>query len=809
MNRLMALLVLLSSVWAWSEEPEPETQDPETASGLEYKAGGPATVGDPIRVSNLTPVHDETDLVVRTGIGDFALTRKFSYGTWTDSRSKLWKNRPSWFAPDAADGGVETTTEWWSPMESYATLTITVGHVGGEPELPTASIQVRDLSGDLVNTEDLMEVGGPGFAPASGGARLEFEYSSAVSHAVRDIEHITLVRPGVGRFRYSRSEESVHYWTSIHTTTTRRFRLTGIFPDGYATDGGSRTPICTVTRDGATCFGGQTVTWTRGGGSATPSQVTSVSLNNVEVLRFGYTWDHRLETVEHVLTGQTTRYDYDGHFQVVSQVSGESRTLFTKAWGGSIVRCGELPGQPNVSSTAMSGESTPSGGFTYAPEYQAGETCFGAGDPRKTSASNAALSGEVVKQTFTTSGGSTSAVNLTCQAGGNACSMVSDVSASWSVNHDPWVDPTDFWRRDYRGSHTVLTQHTSETGAYVPFIEVTKVEAGAIDSSGMGALSTTNYTWQYAHAGETHQRLPETESIASVLQSGGTSTTRFRYDLTTKQLKAVIKTGWTRTVTGTLVQKHVATFMFDRHVCSQSSTPDPHGRVLETHGPCFVQSVNSTDCDVVSTPVRSVPVTQFEYWPQTEPDGKGGRLKEKRVLVGGEGDPLCGSRTLVTRYARYDARGNVLEERDPNDTVTTRVFTGDRLMSETVTSGHGEARTATTRYFYHPSQGGRLSAKQFPSGEWEVYCWRLNADASCRSGGTPADQLQWQARLNTVVQGPGEPANFASDILEKTIFTYTPRPGAIGNAGGGLLTREAAYGYTMVGGVPVCRQRLG
>lgn len=366
--------------------------------------------------------------------------------------------------------------------------------------------------------------------------------------------------------------------------------------------------------------------------------------------------------------------------------------------------------------------------------------------------------------------------SLECSGG---CTTVSNAVSEWNTNH--FADPVDMSRRDYRGAWSKFNLSFVETSEYYPGsgvnllkdTEVTKARLGATDSSGANALITRDYTWQYADPNGLHERLPATESAASVLQSGGTTTTHSIYDLTTKRLKAVIKSGWTRTVSGTLVEKKVGTFFFDRHVCTSGSTPDPYGRTLEIHGPCFVQSVNSVDCDGEGG--VAVPVTQLEYYDSSAPSPMQHRLKAKRTLVGSGGTSLCGPTVMQTTYDVYNDFGNVRQETDPNGTVTTRTYVGERLSTETVA---GDGMSAATAYFYHPSQGGRLSAKRMPSGQWEVYCWRLNGGADCRgSSGTLADQMQWKARIQYT--GTTEPTSFT--FLEKTVFTYTPRPGALPN----------------------------
>lgn len=861
--RSAASVLVLCSVAAFAQG-ELESRSAESAAGLRYEAGGPSAVGDPIQVGTLSVMHDETDLVIRTGIGDFALSRKYSSldrqlvpycseGTPAGPNTPptppvcaaISVQEPNWgdvwpqrllFGYQLNQNGMTGTTQWWSGLSSYASLRIMPG---GEDDgfIPQISVQVREPSGDTIGAENLaeqLEAGAFDFVDVGGGVRIVLDGPRVPPQAPgagnliwTQVETITVFRNGVGRFKYIFDDEESWPVTTQDDAKRRRYRLFAVYPDSLEPN---PAPICTVSPNGNTlqCFGGIVVTLVRGeaGSNASPDQVSSLWLGTSggpSEKQLEYRYDaqtHHLASVTNVVSGEKTSYRYDtsdggAGFRLSKSTTTDERLVFEKVRAGTRNTCrfyysdgGQQVAVDQVL-RVVSSEGTPAGGFSYEPQYPEGQggysgidagLCF-TGD-RFNVAEQIGLEGARVRQTFRTSGGSTSQVDLTCQsAGGQPCSAVSNATARWSTDH--FAEPIDTLRVDYRGSRTRLDVVHRTSGVDPNFIkdtEVTRVRSGASDDNATDPLLTTDYTWQYADGARTHQRLPETASQASVVQTSGTTTTRWRYDLATKQLQAVIKTGWTRTLTGTPEQKHVATFTFDRHACTPGATPDPHGRTLEVHGPCFVQNANSLDCDGEGG--AAVPVTRFTYYADNDPVAtRRGRLWKKTVLVGGPTTGMCNSSMeLTTEYLSYDARGNVLEEQDPNGTTTTRVFDGDRLVSELVTA---DGVSAKTRYFYHPTQGGRLSAKQLPSGQWEVYCWRLNAAADCRSGGTPADQMQWKARLRSVVQGNGEPTDFAAEVLEKTVYTYTPRPGALAGAGGGLLTRETVYGHTLVSGVPM------
>ena len=110
MKRVLSFLAAVLASTAVGQD-DLESRDPVTSSALRYEAGGPSTVGDPVRVSDLTIAHDETDLVVNTSIGSFAFTRKYSSTmTWKD----IWTAK-LWFGSSSADGGIGIT-HWWSSV---------------------------------------------------------------------------------------------------------------------------------------------------------------------------------------------------------------------------------------------------------------------------------------------------------------------------------------------------------------------------------------------------------------------------------------------------------------------------------------------------------------------------------------------------------------------------------------------------------------------------------------------------------------------------------------------------------------------
>lgn len=769
-----------------------ESRDDLSSTALRAQVGGPSTVGDPVRVSELTVTHDDVDLVVNTGLGSLPLVRKYS-------SSSTWRAvfiKPAWHGfGDPSPNGLNGTVQWWNSMAAYATVT----HNYGNPktgELPSKHIDVRDTSGDLYNSDNLFDLDGAVLPVTKGNARLV----RSMSNGVPTDEWLQLVKPGVGRTEF----EYVYTEPLTSWSDRKYYRLKAIYPESYSTsDPESRgQPQCTLSYPSGptvdhkfhvsniSCGGGVNVSvaWDAGlpdGGTAVVGLSLSQSGVTSETVDFTY-GATGLISVLHRPTGEQTAYEYwtsPRRFRVwrgaVDLSCGAcwpaptySTLLFEKTIAGAdITRCGGYQGSPTVSS-----EATLSGSVAYTP--YSGNPCL---DVVNTVA-HATPSGETLTETFTTSrtGGYTRSLSRSCQAPGGACLSLLTCGAEWNTNQT-LPEPTDTWSRDFRNSYTATTAHAACypdpgcTEADLKDTEVTARVAGATDNAGANALSSTAMTWQYSER-DTHEQLPQLMQVPSVLKAGMNADTHWSFDGVSNRPVSVIRHGWTKDASGSLVERYVGTFFFIRHACQGLQDDDAFGRIVEVHGPCEVSGPTATDCS--APPVD-------EYWPLTQfsfhQGQQGNRVQTKRVATNWAGG-VCGTgsgvKWLETTFNSYDARGNVLSETDASGVTTTRTYSGGRLMEETVGG-------ATTQYFYHPSQGGQVSAKRLPSGVWEKYCYRSGAAADCLSGGTLGTVMVWKGRVawNQTTEPSG-----SFTFIERNDLTYVQGTGAL--AGGGALAWE-------------------
>ena len=240
-----------------------------------------------------------------------------------------------------------------------------------------------------------------------------------------------------------------------------------------------------------------------------------------------------------------------------------------------------------------------------------------------------------------------------------------------------------------RGGYTAYTWATSAASLATPLnpYELQSVARGANDASGAGALESTSYTYSYGGVGQPtrdYRQLTTQETTASVLQSGGQARTVRVFDTATNRLKALFQAGYTRafdsapaTPTWTIAARTLGTFFFTQRKCGDQAR-DAFGRTLEVHGPCLVADTSATDC-----PAGAVfPVTQAFYFGATG-TADAHRLQLLRKWTGVTNPTACSGTSLDTTYAGYDAFGNADLVIDANGVATTRVFSDDRLISET------------------------------------------------------------------------------------------------------------------------------
>jgi YD repeat-containing protein len=771
----MVVVVLGGSVWAQS----PETRDANASSALKPEAGGPSTIGDPVRINDLSISHDETDFVINTALGSFSLERKFSSSTtWKDSLV-----RSAWygFNLQTRDNIQRGWLSWWSSLSAYA-VEYSWGLPGKDAE-PGKVVDIRDTSGDLYQSGNLFEkyiVPPQTFPTTTGAARIVRIVTSGTTAS-----RLMLVKPGVGKTEF----EFVETTSADNFHFAARFRLKAIYPDIYATTsfGGPTDmgqPICTFEYPDSTpwqmsaihCVGGVElrVNWNPPAGlaPATVATVTEAAAPSNVLVSYGYTTPTpeigpQLSRVDNFSSGQTTLYtpfaaQTTGNFTVQTGalgavVGGDAYTVTSKVLGVLPV-CG-------AKSRAVASESDLNGSISYSPAGPGLPACD-PGDVNNTTAERMP-SGDTVTRVFTRapSGGTTKRIQQSC----NGCSSMRATSMEWFTDSS-LPTPTDLWRVNTQGEYNVTRAgrvcHPDLTCADATSFRDTEVWqrlGGATDASGSNALADVSATYIYNNAHEMYEQLLDSITTPSVLGTGGVATLFFRYDGLTKRPLAIIRRGNTNDINGVALTRFVGTFFFNRAVSSNGEV-DPFDRVVETHGPCLVTSAASTDCDVAGA---AIPLVRYTYYPWGI---NGGRVASKSVSPNYFGGASGTARWLTTTYAFYDLRGHVLRETDANGAVTERVYVGDRLTSEVVSHAPSNVLSQTL-YFYHPSQGGMLSSKRLPSGMWERYCYRAGASVApdCLSGGMLTPRLQWVARV--VAAGTAEPSG-ALAFVEKTTSTY-------------------------------------
>lgn len=331
-----------------------------------------------------------------------------------------------------------------------------------------------------------------------------------------------------------------------------------------------------------------------------------------------------------------------------------------------------------------------------------------------------------------------------CGVGNFACSP-GTVQHEWtcSAANSPGYEQA---RKDKRNNWEVYG-YSQENGAVRSPLEMTSLKKGATDKNGTGALETEFFSYTYGPHGEQLLSTQERETLLG--PAGERAKTSYIYEPGTTRQRAIIQSGWTRVRqdSGAWSVEHrlVGTFFFTSRVSSGETAPDPLGRTVEVHGPCFVASANATDC----LP-GEYPLTQYRYWPGTETGPRRNRLQSVSVYASLAALPD------VTTFQEYDAWGNVTESMDPNGVVTRATYQEQRLL--TVTAGS----QAPTSYGYDQ---GRLSWIRHPEGNHEVFCYRKATPAQACAGGEPSDKLQWKAKAASAD---------GSVWTEKVAYAYWP-----------------------------------
>lgn len=305
-------------------------------------------------------------------------------------------------------------------------------------------------------------------------------------------------------------------------------------------------------------------------------------------------------------------------------------------------------------------------------------------------------------------------------------------------------DTNGYWTAYEHGLATAVPR---EMG--IPPPELTAMHQGATDDVGSNALRSQYYSYEYGPAYEQRVKTVREKSVlASTTDTPNERSTVYHYDAITNRLKASINSGYSPTL---LTNKYlpvwftglrrVGTFYLTHRTCGPGAgVDDPLGRTLEVHGPCLVTDENATDCNGQGP----LPITQYEYYPPDAPGNSANRLKRKTVFTNNRTLTCEGAQGLATEYLAYDARGHVVQSRDPNGLVTTFVYAGERLLSTTT----GDANTSrTTAYGYDLGEAGATHGDYIlhPDGHYEVLCYRTGTPGPACSGGVVTDKLQWKA----------------------------------------------------------------
>ncbi len=298
--------------------------------------------------------------------------------------------------------------------------------------------------------------------------------------------------------------------------------------------------------------------------------------------------------------------------------------------------------------------------------------------------------------------------------------------------------------RNRAGAWQTFTYSAPLVGVPQQWIENTEIKRGATDASGNNALSSTQYHYSYVYDGYSDGRGAGTsQTLESETPSGWPwlAYTIRGFAAPMKPAK-VIRTGNTRaaTASGMPMDSSASTlrstgmfFLYSRSTggnCVPGS--DDAGRVVEVQGPCWVAAGMPNSCeDHEPGSTGAYPLTQYTYWPITEPGNRAGHIWRRLEFPNG-----CTSTPLVTEYREYDAFGNPTVIRDPNLVDTAYEYTNGRITRRTVSG-------ATTTYRYENDQ---LVSIGYPEGNFDVFCYRTTGTSTLGCQGPWSRHIQWQAK---------------------------------------------------------------
>ncbi|WP_267968062.1 RHS repeat-associated core domain-containing protein [Myxococcus stipitatus] len=312
--------------------------------------------------------------------------------------------------------------------------------------------------------------------------------------------------------------------------------------------------------------------------------------------------------------------------------------------------------------------------------------------------------------------------------------------------------------KDKRGNWTANI-FTAATGSRPKALtEKSAVLVGATDVNGSNALQRTDFAYTY---GYNFLQLPshkqQTSVIASPSDENPYSRIQYVYESSTTappnrdRLKATLWSGWTKDFKSTgwdKVPKTIATFTFTARTVGDT-TPDPLGRVVEEHGPCYVATSGTpTDCEAG----KDFPITRYFYWPHNAGTAAAGHM-QKIVRYPSQAP---GTTPLETKFNTYDVWGNPTQIENPDGTLTNNTWVENRLISSQVGS------QPAIQFGYLDD---RLSyVKHRATDSYEVYCYRTGVSSTSCSG-TLTPNLQWRARA---------PNSDGTGWTERVEYAYWP-----------------------------------
>ncbi|WP_181791265.1 RHS repeat-associated core domain-containing protein [Myxococcus llanfairpwllgwyngyllgogerychwyrndrobwllllantysiliogogogochensis] len=349
--------------------------------------------------------------------------------------------------------------------------------------------------------------------------------------------------------------------------------------------------------------------------------------------------------------------------------------------------------------------------------------------------------------------------------------------------------------KDFENGWTVREWEGPPDGGVGGYADLKRIQVGADNRDGGSALETVSFEYTNATAGTglvVGERIRTEERTDSVLVPAEEAVTRYVHDPATNRLQAVFRSGYTQGLTGsawdtTPVLKHLGTFYFTRHACAGGSMDDALGRVLEVHGPCWVDNLSATDCSPSLNP--QVPITQYHYWPAGAAGHNAYRLQKVVRFPNTGGSASCtGQPGLETLYSNYDLWGQPQLVVDANGVSTTYTYETGRVTSIT-TQG------ATWNYTY---DNGTLAYVKSPRGDYEMFCRRQNQGSSSTCTGPWYDDLRARSKLPF----PGGHANESIRYDRGSDGLISSETYSSSYWGGGGMERRARYHQANLDGMP-------